>query len=71
MLKQKVIEPAHTEWAAAIIFAPKKDGTLILRWLTRPQRCHKARLVSNLTDEIIEFLGEAAIFSTLDMSSGY
>lgn len=28
ILKQKVIEPATTGWAAPIVFAPKKDGTL-------------------------------------------
>lgn len=30
MLAMKVIELAETEWADRILFAPKKDGSLIL-----------------------------------------
>ena len=28
MLSMNVIEPAQSEWAAPIVFAPKKDGSL-------------------------------------------
>lgn len=28
MWEMKVIEPPETEWAAAIVFSPKKDGSI-------------------------------------------
>lgn len=72
MLSQNVIEPAQTEWAAPIVFAPKKDGSLRI--------CVNYRILSSLTrrysypiprmDECIGSPGEATVFSTLDANSG-
>lgn len=73
MLKAGVIEPAKTEWASPIVFAPKKDGQL--------RFCIDYRRLNALTirdsypiprmDECIDSLGEATIFTTFDCNSGY
>lgn len=48
MLGDNVLEAAQTEWAAPIVFAPKKDGTLwLLRRLPQAKHYHKARLLSH------------------------
>lgn len=70
---QKVIEPARTQWAALIIFAPKNAVTL--------RFCVDCRMRNTLTkrasyailqmDECIDSLGKAAVVSTLNANSGY
>lgn len=72
MLSQNVIEPAQTIWAAPIVFAPKKEGSL--RFPV------KYRNLNNLTrrdanpiprmNECIDPLGGATGFSALDDNSG-
>jgi len=73
MLAQKVIEPANSEWASPVVFAPKKDGSL--------RFCVDYRRLNELTprdaypiprmDECLDSLGDATVFSTLDANSGY
>ena len=73
MLEANVIEPSTSEWAAPIVFAPKKDGTL--------RFCVDYRKLNALTvrdsypiprmDECIDSLGDAEIFTSLDANSGY
>ena len=72
-LKAGVIEPAQSEWAAPVLFAPKKDGRL--------RFCIDYRKLNEMTvkdsyplprmDECIDSLGEAKVFTTLDAYSGY
>lgn len=73
MAFQDVIEAAQAEWAAHIIFATKKHGSL--------QICADCWKLNNLThlesyfilrmDEFIASLEEATVFSTLNTESGY
>ena len=72
-LEADVIEPAQSEWAAPVLFAPKKDGKL--------RFCIDYRKLNGMTvrdsyplprmDECIDSLGDAQIFTTLDAYSGY
>ena len=73
MLKQRFIELSTSEWAAPVVFAPKKDGSL--------RFCIDYRRLNTLTirdsypiprmDECIDSLGDATVFSTLDANAGY
>lgn len=73
MLKEGVIEPAMSEWASPVVFAPKKDEKL--------RFCVDYRKVNAMTvrdtyplprmDECIDSLGGATIFSTVDCNNGY
>ena len=73
MLKAGVIEPAKTEWAAPIVFAPKKDGSL--RFCVDYRRLNAETVRDSYPiprmDECIDSLGDAQLFSTLDANSGY
>ena len=72
-LKAGVIEPAMSEWAAPVLFAPKKDGKL--------RFCIDYRKLNSMTvkdtyplprmDECIDSLGESEYFTTLDAFAGY
>ena len=72
-LEAKVIEPAQSEWGAPVLFVPKKCGKL--------RFCVDYRKLNSMTikgaypppiiDECTESLGDMAIFSTLDVNSGY
>ena len=68
MLNAGGIEPSTFEWAAPVVFAPKKDGMIRfcidyrrLNYVTLRESYHIPRM-----EEYIDTLGEAAIFSTLD-----
>ena len=73
MLTEGVIEPSTSEWAAPVVFAPKKDGTL--RFCVDYRRLNAVTLRDSYPiprmDECIDSLGDAKIFSTLDCNSGY
>ena len=73
MIEQDVIEPAVSEWASPVVFAPKKDGT---------QRfCVDYRRLNAVTktdvyplpriDDCLDSLGDAMVFTTLDANAGY
>ena len=72
-LKAGVIEPAMSEWAAPVLFAPKKDGKL--------RFCIDYRKLNSMTvkdtyplprmDECIDSLGESEYFTTIDAFAGY
>ena len=72
-LKEGVIEPAQSEWASPVVFAPKGDGTL--RFCVDYRRLNEATLKDSYPipkmDECIDSLGDAKIFSTLDCNAGY
>ena len=72
-LKAGVIEPAHSEWASPIVFATKADGTQ--RFCVDYRRLNSITVTDTYplprTDECIDSLGDATIFSTLDTNAGY
>lgn len=78
MLKQKIIEPAASEWSSPILLVPKKaDSAGNKRWrLVIDYR----RLNENIEDEkfplanitdILDSLAGAIYFTTLDLSQGF
>lgn len=73
MLAAGVIEPSISEWAAPVVFAPKKDGTL--RFCIDYRRLNAVTIRDSYPiprmDECIDSLGDAQVFSTLDCNSGY
>jgi hypothetical protein len=73
MLAQNIIEPATCEWASPIVLVPKPDRALRfcvdyrkLNMITVPDTYPLPR-----TDEYIDSLGDATVFTTLDSNSGY
>lgn len=72
-LEAGVIEPAVSEWAAPVLFVPKKDGQL--RFCVDYRRLNEMTLKDSYPlprmDDCIDSLGQAKIFSTLDAYSGY
>lgn len=73
MLLQRVIAPAQTWWAAPIVFAPKKYGSLrfCVDYRKRNAVTKPDSYPIPWTDAYIDSLGEAAVLSTLHINSGY
>ena len=73
MQKQGVVKPSHSPWASPIVLVPKKDGSL--------RFCVDFRRLNSLTrkdvyplprvEDILDTLGEAKYFTSLDLASGY
>lgn len=73
LLKNGIIRHSNSPWASPIVLADKKDGTRRL--------CVDYRKLNDITvrdayplpriDDILDSLGNAKIFSTLDATSGY
>ena len=73
MRKQGVVKPSHSSWASPIVLVPKKDGSL--------RFCVDYRRLNSLTrkdvyplprvEDILDTLGEAKYFTSLDLASGY
>ena len=72
-LKAGVIEPAMSEWAAPVLFAPKKDGKL--RFCIDYRKLDSMNIKDTYPlprmDECIDSLGESEYFSTLHAFAGY
>lgn len=69
----RVIEPAKTEWAAQILFRPKKDGALPFRVVYTKHNSVISRHSYPLPrmDERIDSLGYAPAFWTLNRTSKF
>lgn len=72
MIEQSVTKLSQTEWAALIIFSPKKEGTLLdcvgykrLNALKKRDLYHIHRM-----DECVDALRDATVFFTLDGTMG-
>ena len=73
MLERKIIEPSTAEWSSPIVLVQKKDEKLRL--------CVDYRHLNELStmdaypmprvDDIIDRVGKANFFSTLDLTKGY
>jgi len=73
MLKQKVIQPSHSEWSSPVVVVPKKNG--------EPRFCVDNRRLNFVTkkdtypvpmmDDCLDSLGEAQYFSTLHCTARY
>jgi hypothetical protein len=73
MLARGLIRPSDSPWSSPIVMAPKKDGDYRfcvdfrrLNAVTRKDAFPMPRV-----DEILDKLGGARFFSTLDLASGY
>lgn len=71
--KQKVIEQAKTKWAVRKVFLRKKDETLgFCVNYRRRNDLEKTRFAPHTaSDEFIDSLSDAAIFSTFNAKRGY
>lgn len=71
MLRQGIVEPSHSGWSSPVILIPQKDGKL--------RFCVDYRKVNSVTEsnaypnitEILKSLSKAAIFSSVDLNTGY
>lgn len=72
-LRAGVIEPATSEWASPVVFAPKKDGKL--RFCVDYRRLNLATVADTYPlprlHDFIDSLGNASVFYTLDANRGY
>lgn len=72
-LEKGILRHSNSEWASGIVPIRKKDGSLRLRIDFRPLNdvTVKDRYPLPRIDEILDCFSGAAIFSTLDATSGY
>ena len=73
MLAAGVVEPAVSEWAANVVLAKKKDGSLrfCIDYRQLNDRTRKDSYPLPRIDECLDALTGAGWFSTLDLRSGY
>ena len=77
LLEKKLIEPSSSPWGAPVLFVPKKTGE---GW-KKLRLCIDYRLLNKQTvrnsfplpriDDLVDQLGQAKVFSSLDLTSGY
>ncbi len=73
MLRHNLIRPSQSPWASPVVIVPKKNGKLRFAVDYRKLNAVTKRDVFPLPriDEILDSLGDAQYFTTLDMCAGY
>ena len=73
MEKKSVVKPSSSPWASPVVLVPKKDGTTCfcidfrcLNAITKKDVYPLSRI-----EDILDTIGQAKYFSTLDLSAGY
>ena len=73
MEERGIVQPSSSPWASPVVLVPKKDGSM--------RFCVDFRRLNSITrkdvyplprvDDILDTLGNAQYFTTLDLASGY
>jgi hypothetical protein len=77
LLDAKLIEPSSSPWGAPVLFVPKKrgEGHKSLRLCIDYRLLNKQTIRNSFPipriDDLVDQLGQAKIFSSLDLTSGY
>ena len=73
MLRQGIIKPSDSPWTALVVVVKKKGGKL--RFCVDYQQLNKVITKDQFPlpriDDLLDILGKAKYFSTLDLASGY